>query len=187
MGEDVRIRASAREQILWDMHVVLDSVAHEQNAREEFVREILCRFGVPEARTHEHLPRVCAALPSDPHEIDMGEALDVFERVLPIKWEDDLLEVAPQTQRRLKETFVQILVTARRPAFPQDVASHFLRATQDALGPDAIPEAVVPRLREVIESELLNGMWKSQDAASRSVLVDRILYYFRTVASLDLK
>jgi hypothetical protein len=183
MTTKVVLRRSAREEILWNFHVVLDSVGEGEAGQADFVEQMLSRFGVPQEKLAWLVGQVCEALPHDLHGVDMTELMSAFERTVPIEWDDDLSAVGAHASADFERSVLGIL-TVRTPAeLPKEVTTQILRELARVVG--ALDEKLVARAAEAIEELLVQELWRTKDDAARARLKDRLFYALKTTARLE--
>ena len=178
------LRVSARNEILWHMHVVLDSVEDEPEAREEFVGRMLREMGLSPARRAKLTALVCAVLPKDLNATDMADVLAVFERVLPIEWHDDLTTVDVDAATSFKRALLEIFAARKPGELPKQVTAQILDELERAVG--SLDQALLPQTQESIENLLVSELWRSKDLASQQDLAARVVHDLKRLLRLDL-
>jgi hypothetical protein len=177
------LRRSARDQILWDLHVILDQVAEGPTGQKQFAEQVLRKFGV--SNLGRLRDAVCAKLPSNLEDADMAQILAVFESVLGIEWNQDMVPVSDEKRERFKQAVLAIVVEAKR-AMPQEVVPRILDETSRIFGTDVSPE-LVPDLHRALERLLIERLLAcGDDLASRQELADWVVDCVRRKARLDL-
>jgi hypothetical protein len=86
-------------------------------------------------------------------------------------------------ERKCEQALLRILAERPEGTLPKAVTSQMVAELQRILHPN-LNEARVSRLREAIETELVNYMWRSRDKASQKQLADRIMYSVRNEGRL---
>ncbi len=184
MAKRTVLRVSARNEILWHMHVVLDSVEDEAEAREKFVARVLREMGLSPARRAKLTALVCAELPEDLNATDMADILAVFERVLPIEWHDDVTRVDVDAATSFKRALLQIFAARKPGELPKQVTAQILDELERAVGP--LDQALLPQAHEKIENLLVSELWRSKDLDSQQDLAERVVYDLKGLLRLDL-
>jgi hypothetical protein len=184
MLSKVVARRSMRDAIMWDFYVVLDRMPEGEPGRVQFVREVLGRFGIPEALMPEIVAKVCAHLPVNLHETSADQMLRVFEEVLPIEWEEDLQLVAPGTAIECERAVLAILAARTSAQLPREVATMVMREIERVLGSPLDP-MLLPGATQALEEAFIHDLWRCKDAASQKQLSDRLLLQLKQTARLD--
>jgi hypothetical protein len=186
MSSGVILQRSKQERMLWDLHVILDSVPEDERRREEFVRQTLRQLGVHGQVLEDAIGRVCAELPEDLDDTEMSEVLGILEKNLPIQWLEDVTSVPWALEQECKAVLLGILADRPRGTLPKAVTEQMVAMLQRVLG-GYVSEGVVGRLSARIEEELISQMWRSRDHASRQELVDRLMYWVRSEAQVTFR
>lgn len=179
------LRVSARSEILWHMHVVLDSVEEEPQAREKFVSRMLREMGISPGRRAKLTALVCAKLPQNLNETDMGDVLAVFEEVLPIEWHDDLTTVSIEAATSFKRALLQVFAARKPGELPRQVTAQILDELERAVGP-ALDQTLLPQARESIENRLVSELWRCKDLPSQRDLAAWVVHDLKRLLRLDL-
>ena len=180
----VVLRRSARDPIMWHLHVVLDSVPEGPTGREEFARRMLREFGVSEGRLEETVERACAALPPDLAKADAIEMLRAFEAAIPIEWHNDMVAVDATRVGELRSALLRMLASRTPDILPKAMTERVVGETRGVLGA-AVETSLVAPLRETIENLLVYELWRTREQAEREQLVERLMYTIRTGLRLD--
>jgi hypothetical protein len=181
----IALRRSAREEILWALHVILDGVPSGTAGHKEFTRTVLRQFGVSWWNQWRLCNTVCAKLPRNLDEADMSDVLSVFEDVLRIEWKQDMVMVSPENRSRCREAVRAILSDAER-LLPQEATSRILDELARIFGPDLSP-SLVPDLHQALERLLIEQLWRcSNDEHSRERLTEWVIARVRQKGRLEI-
>jgi len=184
MESKIVLRRSQRDNILWHFFVVLDHVGDGAQGRNEFATEMLTAFGVDPPQRDEWAKMICDSLPENLHELDANNIMDVFERVLPLEWENDLYQVGAEQSAEFRHSILGILAARTPDHLPREVSRLVIDELKRVVGGHVNAEAL-PRAAEALAELFVSELWRSKDVASQTKLTDHVLFRLKSTAQLE--